>query len=106
MGTLGMIAPPLNVPAMVMADGVNMPFAGFALSLWTLSLPTALFRVRDVHATAAQAPVCRPRRDAISGSKYRATGLVRSPFCAVIVFWAIVRYWPASSSIQASLWCL
>ena len=43
MGTLGMIAPPLNVPAMVMADGVNMPYAGFALSLWTLSLPTALF---------------------------------------------------------------
>ena len=30
MGTLGMIAPPLNVPAMVMADGVNMPYAGFA----------------------------------------------------------------------------
>ena len=45
MGTLGMIAPPLNVPAMVMADGVNMPYAGFALSLWALSLPTGAVRV-------------------------------------------------------------
>ena len=48
MGTLGMVAPPLNVPAMVMADGVNMPFAGFAASLWALSLPTALFALRDI----------------------------------------------------------
>ena len=56
MGTLGMVAPPLNVPAMVMADGVNMPFAGFAPSLWALSLPAALFALLTFARRAGAAP--------------------------------------------------
>ena len=91
MGTLGMIAPPLNVPAMVMADGVNMPYAGFALSLCTLSLPTALF----VFATFIQraGPSLKPEAGRLSISKSRAL-FGGATILAVIVFWAIVRYRP------------
>src|SRR3546814_1109502 len=43
--TCGMIAPPLNVPAMSISDGVNMPYAGFGMPLLVLSLPPAAFVV-------------------------------------------------------------
>jgi gluconate:H+ symporter, GntP family len=90
MGTLGMIAPPLNVPAMVMADGVNMPYAGFALSLWTLSLPTALFAFATFTGCASRSVSTAGR---LSVSKYRALAGAAT-ILAVIVFWAIVRYRP------------
>ena len=97
MGTLGMIAPPLNVPAMVMADGVNMPYAGFAPSLWTLSLPTALFVFATFTRRAGAAPASpasEPQREDAAPFQVRARWLVRAAILAVIVFWAIVRYWP------------
>jgi TRAP-type C4-dicarboxylate transport system permease large subunit len=97
MGTLGMIAPPLNVPAMVMADGVNMPFAGFAASLWALSLPPALFalvtfaRRGSVSTGSSTETEAAPDRAPISRTR---AFLGASVVLAVIGFWAIIRYWP------------
>jgi GntP family gluconate:H+ symporter len=97
MGTLGMIAPPLNVPAMIMADGVNMPFSGFAGSLWALSLPTALFAVvafairKEAKTDGAPSPqldggiVTTPTLRAVLGT---------IAILAVIGFWVVARYWP------------
>lgn len=45
LATCGMIAPPLNTPAMAIADGVNMPYAAFSGPLLLLSLPPALLAV-------------------------------------------------------------
>ena len=39
--TAGMIAPPMNVPAMLIADGVNMPWTNVSRALLALSLPLA-----------------------------------------------------------------
>jgi gluconate:H+ symporter, GntP family len=39
---LGMIAPPMNVPAMLISDGTNMPWTNVNTALLALSLPTAL----------------------------------------------------------------
>src|SRR5229473_236560 len=41
MATAGMIAPPMNVPAQLIADGVNMPWTNIAKPLLALSLPLA-----------------------------------------------------------------
>src|SRR5262245_3900606 len=41
MATAGMIAPPMNVPALLIADGVNMPWTNVAKPLLALSLPLA-----------------------------------------------------------------
>jgi TRAP-type C4-dicarboxylate transport system permease large subunit len=43
--TCGMIAPPVNVPAMTIADGVNMPYLKFAPTLLVLSLPPAFVAI-------------------------------------------------------------
>jgi TRAP-type C4-dicarboxylate transport system permease large subunit len=46
MGSLyGMIAPPINVPAMLIGTGVYMPYEGFALPLTILTVPLSVFSV-------------------------------------------------------------
>ena len=39
----GMVAPPVNLPAMAIVDGINMPYAGFTPILSLLSFPLAFF---------------------------------------------------------------
>jgi gluconate:H+ symporter, GntP family len=39
----GMIAPPINVPAMIIGGGVDMPYIGFELPLLFATLPLAFF---------------------------------------------------------------
>ena len=39
---LGMIAPPVNIPAMVIGSGIDMPFVGFTLPLLLLTIPPAI----------------------------------------------------------------
>ncbi|PKL07551.1 MAG: C4-dicarboxylate ABC transporter permease [Spirochaetae bacterium HGW-Spirochaetae-7] len=41
-GILGMIAPPVNIPAMIIGGGIDMPFVGFELPLLLLTMPLAI----------------------------------------------------------------
>lgn len=40
---LGMIAPPVNIPAMIIGSGIDMPYVGFDLPLLTIVVPLAVF---------------------------------------------------------------
>jgi TRAP-type C4-dicarboxylate transport system permease large subunit len=42
---LGMIAPPINIPAMIIGGGVDMPYVGFTLPLLVLTVPLAVLFV-------------------------------------------------------------
>lgn len=42
---MGMAAPPVNIPAMLIAGGVDMPYIGFEGPLLFLTLPAAIFTV-------------------------------------------------------------
>lgn len=44
-GLLGMIAPPVNIPAMIIGGGIDMPYVGFELPLILLTFPMAIFSV-------------------------------------------------------------
>lgn len=91
--TCGMIAPPLNVPAMTIADGVNMPYIGFALPLLCLSLPPALFTValgvRGLKNRAADA-----QGDAHGSGKLAAIGF--AAIAAILLFWTLLRLFPGT----------
>ncbi len=39
---IGMIAPPVNVPVMIIGSGIDMPYVGFDLPLLIISLPAAV----------------------------------------------------------------
>lgn len=40
---LGMIAPPINIPVMIIGGGIDMPYVGFAVPLLVATVPMALF---------------------------------------------------------------
>jgi len=42
-GVLGMIAPPVNLPVMIIGGGIDMPYVGFTLPLLLLTFPLAIF---------------------------------------------------------------
>ncbi|MCK8061067.1 MULTISPECIES: SLC13 family permease [unclassified Fusibacter] len=44
-GLMGMIAPPINVPAMIIGGGIDMPYVGFTIPLLILTVPLAIFSV-------------------------------------------------------------
>ncbi len=44
-GVLGMIAPPTNIPAMIIGAGVDIPYSGFGLPLTLLTFPLAFLFV-------------------------------------------------------------
>jgi GntP family gluconate:H+ symporter len=88
--TCGMIAPPVNVPAMTIADGVNMPYLGFAWPLLVLSVPPTILmivlcgtRLRGAAKSAADVSV---------DGRLAALGL----FCLALVlgFWTLLRLFP------------
>lgn len=44
-GLCGMIAPPVNVPVMIIGGGIDMPYVGFTIPLLILTIPVAIFSV-------------------------------------------------------------
>jgi TRAP-type C4-dicarboxylate transport system permease large subunit len=95
MGTLGMIAPPLNVPAMVMADGVNMPFSGFATGLLALSLPCAIFALLTFTRHVGQTPSVAPDENTPQASSQVRVALGIISILGIILFWSVIRYSPS-----------
>ncbi|MFW6410056.1 MAG: TRAP transporter large permease subunit [Halanaerobiales bacterium] len=41
-GILGMLAPPINIPVMIIGGGIDMPYVGFELPLMLISFPLAI----------------------------------------------------------------
>lgn len=44
-GMLGMVAPPVNLPAMIIGGGIDTPYVGFAIPLLLMTVPLAIFSV-------------------------------------------------------------
>lgn len=44
-GVLGMVAPPVNIPAMIIGGGIDLPYSGFAAPLALASFPLAIILV-------------------------------------------------------------
>lgn len=44
-GLLGMAAPPVNLPVMIIGGGIDMPYLGFTVPLLILTIPLAIFNV-------------------------------------------------------------
>lgn len=92
--TCGMIAPPVNLPAMMIADGVNMPFLNFDRTLLLISVPVALFSVW-LFARRSGAPKEIDRRENDAGVPVRHALLGATPLALVLGFWLLLRLFPA-----------
>jgi hypothetical protein len=92
--TCGMIAPPVNLPAMMIADGVNMPFLNFDRTLLLISVPVALFTVWRFSRRCG-APDEIDQRETDTGVPVRHALLGAMPLALVLGFWLLLRLFPA-----------
>ena len=58
--SIGAAAPPVNLPAIIIASGINMPYEGFDLLLLVMTVPLGLFTIfflgyRDFHSPSLEA---------------------------------------------------
>jgi GntP family gluconate:H+ symporter len=91
MATAGMIAPPMNVPAMLIADGVNMPWSNVARPLFALSVPLALGAIAWF---AWRRPPRQPAEPSAQGGT-AACLLGLAPLATVVAIWVAVRVFDA-----------
>src|SRR5262245_35834242 len=90
MATAGMIAPPMNVPAMLIADGVNMPWTNTSRALLALALPLAAAAL--AWFSIWQGPTA-PRSTPVQSS---IAACLRgfAPLLLIVVIWIAVRLFP------------
>jgi len=95
-GIAGSFAPPVNIPAMAMANGINMPYAGMFLPLLLLSVPIGIFTTLALGARHI-------RRDmdveeilgGISGHEMRLNKLATyGPLVLVIALMVVAQVFP------------
>jgi TRAP-type C4-dicarboxylate transport system permease large subunit len=94
-GILGMIAPPVNIPAMIIGGGIDMPFVGFEMPLLLLTLPLALvfswwFGLRYVRKTSWEE--LAPRLDMAAYERYGLRLFI--PIPAVVVLMVLGKVLP------------
>jgi TRAP-type C4-dicarboxylate transport system permease large subunit len=101
-GVLGMVAPPINIPAMLIGGGIDLPYVGFDGPLALAAFPVALVvcyglgwpLLRTRGRTAPQ-PVAKPVA-AASAIRPLALWRVIVPVLAGAVLMIAPRVWPAS----------
>jgi len=74
-GILGMIAPPVNIPAMIIGGGIDMPFVGFELPLLLLTMPLAIIFSLTIglkHVKKLSWEALAPRLDTATYERYGA----------------------------------
>jgi gluconate:H+ symporter, GntP family len=90
MATAGMIAPPMNVPAMLIADGVNMPWTNTSRALLALALPLAAAAL--VWFTVWQGPTKPHAAPAPISAATCLRGF--APLLLIVAIWIAVRLFP------------
>jgi GntP family gluconate:H+ symporter len=94
MATAGMIAPPMNVPAMLIANGVNMPWTGATKPLLALSVPLAVAALAWFTWGCGPAkPAAAPAATANGSLAATLRGLL--PLAVIVAIWLSVRAFPA-----------
>jgi len=90
-GVLGMVAPPINLPAMLIGTGIDLPYAGFAAPLAVGAFPLAIAVVYGLGwpALDRRAPI---ERKAIE-SPMRVWRALVAPAAAAVLMTA-PRMWP------------
>ena len=92
---LGMVAPPVNIPAMIIGAGVDMPYIGIDMPLLMLTIPLAIFiSIWAVAKCEKSQPVSEPTgyHQDRTDDKDRISGfVVYIPIIAVLALMIIFR---------------
>ncbi|MDR0841253.1 MAG: TRAP transporter large permease subunit [Christensenellaceae bacterium] len=93
---LGMAAPPVSIPAMLIAGGVDMPYIGFAVPLLCMTIPCAIFTVLFLgyrHCKGMDYEKIHDKLDLETAQKYGIR--LYAPIGIVLVLMALTRAFPS-----------
>lgn len=92
----GMIAPPINLPVMIIADIVDMPYIGFTLPLLILTVPLAIFSVLYLGLKYVKDLDMDDLHSKINfGIKNEVNGFVYAPLLLLIVLMVVINVFPS-----------
>lgn len=95
---LGMIAPPINIPVMIIGGGIDMPYVGFALPLLLATVPIALFVIAVLVIPSLKSGVTIDEKDLevelARMERVRLTPRLFLPFLVLIVLMAGEQMFP------------
>lgn len=104
-GILGMIAPPVNIPAMIIGGGIDMPYVGFEVPLLLLTVPLAIFSALWLgyrYAKKTDMSKLLAALDTTMLDRYGAPRLF-SPVVLVVVLMVADRVFPKFSNLGMPL---
>lgn len=104
-GILGMIAPPVNIPAMIIGGGIDMPYVGFELPLLLLTVPLAIFSALWFGYRYARKTDMKPVLEKLDSATLDRYGALRlfSPVLLVLVLMVADRAFPKFSNLGMPL---
>lgn len=94
-GMMGMIAPPVNVPVMIIGGGIDMPYVGFEIPLLLMTIPVSIFSVLFLgykHVKDLNYEELKSKLDMDLDKKYGL--LVYLPILVVIVLMLLTKMLP------------
>lgn len=92
--SIGAAAPPVNLPAIIIASGINMPYEGFTKILLVLSVPTGLFSIFWLGWKHYKAPSLEAIEAALPEPERSNAFMPYVPFVVVVGLMICIRAFP------------
>jgi hypothetical protein len=95
-GVLGDIAPPINIPAMIISAGINMPYAGFFAPLAVVTIILGIFSALFIGIRYVKGPVPLDEiLESLPATPANMKGMrIYTPMIVVIGLMIVVRLFP------------
>lgn len=92
--SIGAAAPPINIPAVIIASGINMPYEGFDLILAVITFPLGLFSIFWLGYKHFKSPSLEEIERVLPRPERKGAIIPYIPLLAVITLFTLIRALP------------
>lgn len=92
--SIGAAAPPVNLPAIIIASGINMPYEGFGLILLVITVPLGLFSIFFLGYRDFKVPSPEAIEKALPKPERKNVIMPYVPLLVVVSIMALIRIFP------------
>lgn len=94
--SIGAAAPPVNLPAIIIASGINMPYEGFDLILLVITVPLGLFSIFFLGYRDFKVPSPEAIEKALPKPERKNAIMPYVPLLVVVSIMALIRIFPGN----------
>lgn len=92
--SFGAAAPPVNIPALIISGGINMPYEGFTWILWVLTIPVGLFSIFYIGYRHFKVVTLEDIKEKIPEPERKNFIIPYIPIIVIAVLFAAIRLFP------------